>query len=111
MFATEPYIETLPHKDIDNARVFARCGITPNLTFASTDSLATYSMVEAGLGLSMNHAINGQTWSGKVRILPLEPPQIVEIGIAAPSAPPPAARAFLSFLKSNRTFSQFIQAL
>ena len=30
-FAKEPYIETYPDKDIDNARVFARCGITPNL--------------------------------------------------------------------------------
>ena len=51
-FAKEPYIETYPDKDIDNARVFARCGITPNLKFSTMDSLATYSMVEAGLGLA-----------------------------------------------------------
>lgn len=50
---------------------FARCGITPNLKFSTMDSLATYSMVEAGLGVSMNNAINGRAWSGKVRILPL----------------------------------------
>ena len=59
-FAEEPYIETYPDKDIDNARVFARCGVTPNLKFSTMDSLATYSMVEAGLGLSMNNAINGR---------------------------------------------------
>ena len=65
-FASEPCIETYPGRDIDNARVFARCGITPNLKFSTMDSLATYSMVEAGLGVSMNNAINGRAWSGKV---------------------------------------------
>ena len=47
------------------------------------DSCATYSMVEAGLGLSMNNAVNGRLWSGGVKILPLDPPQYVEIGIAS----------------------------
>ena len=55
------------------------------------DSLATYSMVEAGLGLAMNNALNGRAWSGGVRILPLDPPQIVEIG----------ARTFLDFLEPH----------
>ena len=98
-FAEEPYIETYPNTDIDNARVFARCGVTPNLKFATFDSLATYSMVEAGLGLSMNNAINGRAWSGSVRILPLDPPQTVEIGVAALRDLSPAARRFLDFLR------------
>ena len=100
-FAEESYIETYPDKDIDNARVFARCGVTPNLKFSTMDSLATYSMVEAGLGLSMNNAINGRAWSGSVRILPLDPPQSVGIGIASLPDLSPAARAFLSFLEAQ----------
>ena len=100
-FAEEPYIQTYPNTDIDSARVFARCGVTPNLKFSTMDSLATYSMVEAGLGLSMNNAINGRAWSGSVRILPLDPPQSVEIGIASLPDLSPAARAFLSFLKAS----------
>ena len=100
-FAKEPYIETYPGKDIDNARVFARCGITPDLKFSTMDSLATYSMVEAGLGLSMNNAINGRAWSGKVRILPLDPPQTVELGIASLPDLVPAAEKFLIFLKEH----------
>ena len=81
--------------------MFARCGVTPNLKFSAMDSLATYSMVEAGPGLSMNNAINGRARSGKVCILPLDPPQIVEIGIASLPNLSPAARAFLSFLKAQ----------
>lgn len=100
-FASEPYIETYPGKDIDNARVFARCGITPDLKFSTMDSLATYSMVEAGLGVSMNNAINGRAWSGKVRILPLDPPQRVELGIASLPDLVPAAEKFLVFLKER----------
>ncbi|MBD9068851.1 MAG: hypothetical protein EGP70_04515, partial [Butyricicoccus sp.] len=83
----------------DNARVFARCGVTPNLKFSTMDSLATYSMVEAGLGLSMNNAINGRAWSGNVRILPLDPPQKVEIGIACLDSLSPAAETFFEFLR------------
>lgn len=98
-FAQEPYIETYPERDIDNARVFARCGVTPNLRFSTLDSLATYSMVEAGLGLSMNNAINGRAWSGSVRILPLDPPQTVELGAASLHDASPAARMFLRFLR------------
>lgn len=100
-FTREPYIETYPNKDIDNARVFARCGITPNLKFSTMDSLATYSMVEAGLGLSMNNAINGRAWSGSVKILPLEPPQAVTLGIAAPDDLSPAAGTFFAFLQAH----------
>ena len=100
-FANEPYIETYPDKDIDNARVFARCGVTPNLKFSTMDSLATYSMVEAGLGLAMNNALNGRAWSGGVRILPFDPPQIVEIGVATLPDLSPAARTFLEFLKPH----------
>ena len=100
-FAAEPYIETYPDKDIDNARVFARCGVTPNLKFSTMDSLATYSMVEAGLGLAMNNALNGRAFAGGVRILPLDPPQLVEIGVAALPDLSPAARTFLDFLEPH----------
>lgn len=101
VFAREPYIETYPDKDIDNARVFARCGIKENLCFATTDFLATYSMVEAGLGLSMNNALNTRPWSGKVRIIPQEPPQFVEIGIVALADLTPAAKVFFAFLQEH----------
>jgi len=99
VFAQEPYIETYPNKDIDNARVFARCGVIPNLQFSTMDSLATYSMVEAGLGLSMNNTLNGRAWSGGVRILPLDPPQTVEIGLAAHQDLSPAAQRFWDFVQ------------
>ena len=31
VFAEEPYIKARPNKNIDNARMFPRCGVIPNL--------------------------------------------------------------------------------
>ena len=94
-FAAEPYIETHPGVDIDNARVFAKCGVQPNLQFSTMDSFATYSMVEAGLGLALNNGINGMSWNGHVKMMPLFPSQTVELGIAGAVCPSPAAQKFL----------------
>lgn len=80
--------------------------MTPNLKFSTMDSLATYSMVEAGLVLSMNNAINGRAWSGNIRILLLDPPQSVEIGIASLPDLSPAAKIFFTFVKNH--WSQFL---
>ena len=100
-YAEEPYIETYPGKDVDNVRVLARCRVKPNLRFSTSDSLATYSMVEAGLGVSMNNALNGRSWSGSVRILPLDPPQPVEVGAAFLQDISPAAGVFLDYFRSS----------
>ena len=45
------------------------------------------------------NAINGRAWSGNVRILPLDPPQKVEIGIACLDGLSPAAETFFEFLR------------
>lgn len=100
-FAREPYIETFQDVDIDNSRIFARYGIKPNLKFSTMDSYASYSMVEAGLGLSLNNGINVQAWSGRVRVMSLDPPQTVELGIASACNPAPAAGKFLEFVSCH----------
>lgn len=101
-FKSEPYIDTYPDQDTDNARIFRSNHIKPNIRFSTTDNYATYSMVEAGLGISLNNGLNADGWNGKVVIKPLEPPQSVMIGIAVPSLDllSPAAQRFVSFAKS-----------
>ena len=81
-FETEPYIDTYPDQDTDNARIFKKNHIKPNICFSTTDNYATYSMVEAGLGISLNNGLNTEGWNGKVIIKPLDPSQYVTIGIA-----------------------------
>lgn len=101
IFATEPYIETYPGQDIDNSRVFERCHVLPNTVFSTLDIYATYSMVEAGLGISMNNQINSHLWNGSVKHLPLQPNQTVEIGLAYQKKITPAAELFLNEIKNR----------
>lgn len=98
-FRTEPFIEMYSGIETDNANVFARWDIHPNTQYTIADVHAAYSMVEAGLGISMNNALNSRLWAGSVKFLPLDPPQLVEIGIASDPALSPAAKRFLEFAR------------
>ncbi len=99
-YTKEDYIETFAGSDIDNARVFKANGIRPNIKFSTRDSLATYKMVEAGLGVTMHNALGSRMFKGSVIMLPLNPPAFVEIGIATLEELSPAASTFYSFLYS-----------
>lgn len=99
-YINEDYIETFAGSDIDNARVFKANGIKPNIKFSTRDSLATYKMVEAGLGITMHNALSSRMLKGNVIMLPLDSPASVEIGIAALDTLSPAAATFYTFLDS-----------
>ena len=98
-FAKEPFIDTFPGENTDNVRLFAQLRIHPNIQFTSAESRATYAMVEAGLGITLYNSVTARKWTGHVRILPLDPPQSVSIGIAVPRSElmSPAARKFVVF--------------
>lgn len=102
-YETEPFIATYSGQDTDNARILAKNNIVPNTRYTTTDSFATYFMVESGLGVSLNNALNVSGLTGGVTILPLDPPQKVEIGIAMPlqATLSPAAKKFIRLAKAN----------
>lgn len=39
-------------------------------------------MVEAGLGISVEHSLTAKVWQGKVKCLPIDFPTDIEIGLA-----------------------------
>ena len=100
-FAEEDFIDILPGAETDNSRLFQRLGIRPRTRFTSADTMAALSLVEAGLGVTLVNALLLERWQGRAAALPLDPPELVEIGIAIPSqdGASPAARAFLRLLK------------
>ena len=103
-FETEPYIETFPAQDTDNERAFAQNGITPNMRHTTIDTHATYALVEAGLGVSLSNALVSREWdTSGIAVLPVDPPQYVDIGIAAPRSDDisPAAKRFLEFARKR----------
>lgn len=100
-YETEAFIATYVDQDTDNARFFAKNNIKPNTRFSTSDSFATYYMVEAGLGVSLNNTLNVKGLNGAVTLLLLEPPQKVEIGIAALASMSPAAKKFVELAKKQ----------
>ena len=99
-FQTEPFIEIFPGRETDNSRFFARQGIRPNTRYTTCDVWAAWSMVEAGLGVTLTNAL--YDLPGGVAAVPLDPPQTVSIGIALPPEDvlSPAARRFAAFASS-----------
>ena len=62
------------------------------------------AMVQAGLGVSLNNQLITRGWDTTgIVILPVDPPQYAEIGIAAPAPEElsPAAKRFLAFARQT----------
>lgn len=100
----EPYIEIYPDMDTDNSRLLLKKRICPNTQYSTKDIYAAYSMVEAGLGITLINEVLADLWQGEVITLPLEPEQPIEIGIAIPKDEflSPAASRFIDFALKNR---------
>ena len=97
-FAGEAFIEIHPDRETDNSRLFRQEDIVPRRRFSCGDTLAALSMVEVGLGITLVNVLLLESWRGNTVALPLDPPRLVEIGVAC--APKeirsPAAEKFLS---------------
>ena len=102
-FAADDFIEILPQKETDNSRLFDRLSLRPRTRFSCGDTLSALSMVEVGLGVTLVNALLLENWPGRAAVLPLDPPQPVEIGVAVLSraAASPAAREFLHLLSGE----------
>ncbi|MDO4399409.1 MAG: LysR family transcriptional regulator [Coriobacteriia bacterium] len=98
-FAEDDFIEVYPGEESDNSRLLARHGITPNTRFTVIDTQAAHELVAANLGITLMNNLYAKDLEGRIRILPLDPPASVEIGIAsaAEAIQPPSVRAFTAF--------------
>ena len=67
--------------------------------FTTADIQVTYAMVGAGLGYTVTNAINSSPQDTAGRHLPIEPPEIIEIGLAHCRDAAPAVKSFLKFIR------------
>lgn len=98
-FSEEPFITIYPGRETDTSIVFEKHGVVPNTKHTTSDTYAAYSMVEAGLGVTVVNALYADLWHGKVKALPLEPRVSIPIGIAVTKKDSisPAAERFRDF--------------
>ena len=97
----EPFIENYPGMETDITMIFNKMKAHPNTRYSTMDITATYAMVSAGLGISVNNAINHQAGYPGVVERSMQPPQMMEIGLACGENLAPAAQAFLEFVRTR----------
>ncbi len=78
----DPYIMVYPDTESDTGLVFEREGITPDVRYTTSDIMAAFAMVEAGLGVTLVNGLSENRLRGDVRSLPTDPLLSFEIGIA-----------------------------
>lgn len=78
----EPLIELHPGAETDVSRLLKSNRIKPLVHYSCSSATAAYSMVEAGLGVCLINAYATEQLKGNVKVLSLDPPQYVDIGIA-----------------------------
>ncbi len=81
-FETDSFIEIFPGGESDNSRFFARENIRPNARYSALTTFSGWSMVEAGLGVTLTNNLYRNSWHGKVRALKTDIEYKVPIGIA-----------------------------
>ncbi len=102
-FETEPYIETFIGENTDCDRFFAQHNIVPNTQYKCSDVGSCYALVELGLGIGLNNNIISRKWKHNMKILPLDPPHVIDIVLMYPKGEflSPAAKKFIQFAKQQ----------
>lgn len=98
LFGEEPYIDVHPEQETDNRRLLEFYKIQPQKYLSTEDSSAMYSMVEAGLGIGLNNRINTKNYQGNVCVIPLDPPQYLNIGVAYSEPGLPVVKEFIDYI-------------
>lgn len=97
----EAFIMSLPNKDNDVDRMFRIKGISPDVRYTTQSDYSSFSMVAAGLGISVNNSLTSENWSGDVLIKKLDPEQYTMLCIAVKSLKTvsPALKKFIEYVK------------
>lgn len=80
---TDPFIEIFPGSESDNARYFKKENIKPNAKYSALTTFSAWSMVEAGLSVTVTNRLYKDSWRGRVRTMVSDVEYKVSIGIAA----------------------------
>ncbi len=85
--------------DMDVQNLFK--GRNPHCQFTTLENYSAFSLVEQGLGIVLTNELTTRGHVNRMRVLPLDPPQTVSLGVAFPSDTQltPAAAKFIDYAK------------
>ena len=76
-------------------------GRSPRCQFTTLESYSAFSMVEQGIGIVLTNELMTHGRVNRMKVLPLDPPQSISLGVAFPSDTQltPAAAKFIDYAK------------
>ena len=97
----EPLIMPAYGADVDVMDLFKKAGVKPNIAFTTLENYSAMRMVEEGLGLMLANELITKGRINRFRLLPLDPPHPVNLGIAVPeeSRQTPAVLKFIDYAR------------
>lgn len=100
---TATMIECSHGKNPDLSYIFAGHHIVPNIVYTTLTSSTAAAMASRNMGVFITNELSTHMWDFPVKLLPLDPPQYVELGmIVSPlSYGSPAVKAFVRFFRKE----------
>lgn len=99
----EPFIMPASGSDFDIMSILKQRTDKLNIRFSTVENYSALAMVESGLGISIMNELITKGLTRRIALVPLDPPQTISLGIAAPSmqAVSPAARKLIEYIKNT----------
>lgn len=96
-----PLIQSSYGKDRDLDTIYNRFHITPNIVYTTRNSFTAAAMAEKNMGVLLVNELSTRIWHYEIKILPLDPPQHIEMGMAVStqSTASPAVKMFVRFVR------------
>ena len=98
--ASATMIECAHGKNPDLSYVYDQYQIVPNIVYTTLTSSTATAMASRNMGIFITNELSTHMWDFPVKMLPLDPPQYVELGMAVSPASygSPAVKAFVRFV-------------
>ncbi|CQR71391.1 HTH-type transcriptional regulator GltC [Sporomusa ovata DSM 2662] len=86
-------------RDVDIIEMLQCNGLTPTIAFSTLENFTALAMIEQGLGMSIMNELITKNWKADIVYLPVDPLQVVSLGIAVHSLQKisPAAKRFVNY--------------
>lgn len=96
-----PFIEPLPHQHTNVEAFLQKYHVQPEVRLTTSDTYTCWSMVEAGLGVSMDNELRSAHWHGAVKVVPFATGDAIELGIALldKKTASPALKKFIAYVQ------------
>ena len=98
-----PIIQSSHGNDPDIMEICEKYSLKPNIVYSTRNSFTAAAMARNNMGVLLVNELSTHMWGFDVKVLPLDPPQYISLGMAVPPASlaSPAVKKFVQFVREH----------